>query len=422
MTKRVRSSVWVVGLLGASRLFAQSTPLTLADCQHLAESVPSAYSVARTEAQVARAGVGLARANFLPNSTFASGYTYNSPRAGDQTFIALNGVREYQAISATSLEIDTSGRLRAALSRAKADRDIADANSLVARRDLRRQVATSYFRTLLARHLVDAAEASLMEASSFRQRAQQLLAGGEVARADVVKADSQVAFLQQVLTAAELEAQLANQELAAFWTDDVNTRLSLEDSLIHPVPPDDAVRQPGAFLHRPEFNLYEAQTKGFRADYRRERANLFPQLGLVFQYGLDAQRLRLSDRGSATFLTINFPIFDFFRIRETSRQFALRAEQTAETRSTSVRTFTKDYEAALARVRLIWQQIATTDTQIKTSEENLSLARTRYEGGEGPALDVVAAQQQLQQARTNYFTVLSDYANARADLEVTSGK
>jgi len=70
----------------------------------------------------------------------------------------------------------------------------------------------------------------------------------------------------------------------------------------------------------------------------------------------------------------------------------------------------------------MWQQIATTDLQVKTSEENLKLARVRYEGGEGPALDVVVAQQQLQQARTNYFTLLAEYANARADLEVARGQ
>ena len=52
----------------------------------------------------------------------------------------------------------------------------------------------------------------------------------------------------------------------------------------------------------------------------------------------------------------------------------------------------------------------------------MKLSRTRYEGGEGPALDVVASQQQLQQARVNYFTVLADYSNARADLEVATGR
>src|SRR5262245_40488637 len=81
---------------GVSLAFAQTQPLTLADCQRLAEAAPSSLTLARAETQIAHAGVGIARAGFLPQSAFAGGYTYNSPRNGTGTFIALNGVREYQ--------------------------------------------------------------------------------------------------------------------------------------------------------------------------------------------------------------------------------------------------------------------------------------------------------------------------------------
>src|SRR4051794_12186467 len=172
------------GLVLASS-FAQNAPLTLADCQRLAESAPSALAIARTDVRIAQAGIGIAQAGFLPQAALGTGYTYNSPIAGEGSFIALNGIREYQAVATTTVEVDTSGRLRAGLARARADRDISNANLLLVRRDLRRTVATAYYRLLLTRHLVEAAEASLMEAASFRQRAQALFAGGEVARADV---------------------------------------------------------------------------------------------------------------------------------------------------------------------------------------------------------------------------------------------
>ena len=56
------------------------------------------------------------------------------------------------------------------------------------------------------------------------------------------------------------------------------------------------------------------------------------------------------------------------------------------------------------------------------SEENLRLSRVRYDGGEGPALDVVAAQTQLAQARTNLYTTLARYLESRADLELAAGR
>lgn len=77
---------------------------------------------------------------------------------------------------------------------------------------------------------------------------------------------------------------------------------------------------------------------------------------------------------------------------------------------------------SLARVELVYAQIAITEKQVKLSEDNLRLSRVRYEGGEGVALDVVAAQGQLAQARANYFTAKASYLNARVDLEVAAGR
>ena len=91
-------------------------------------------------------------------------------------------------------------------------------------------------------------------------------------------------------------------------------------------------------------------------------------------------------------------------------------------RSITTRTFSHDYQVALARATSLYQQIVLTEAQVKSSEENLKLARVRYEGGEGPALDVVVAQTQLAQARTNYFAALASYATARVDLEVAAGQ
>jgi outer membrane protein TolC len=59
---------------------------------------------------------------------------------------------------------------------------------------------------------------------------------------------------------------------------------------------------------------------------------------------------------------------------------------------------------------------------VKLSDENLRLSRVRYEGGEGPALDVVLAQAQLVQARTNFYVVRANYLIALADLEVARGQ
>jgi outer membrane protein len=409
------------------------TPLTLADCVQHAQTARSSVTIARQQVDIARAGVAIARAGFLPQAFVGGAFNYNSPLYGDAfqgsgksgfSFVALQGVHEYITQGNLALDLDTSGRLRAQLARARADQDIANANVILSERDLRRAVAAAYYRLLLAQHMAQVGRASLAEAQAFEQRVQLLTANGEAARADLVKASAEVEFLNLAVNSSELDARLANHDLAAFWTTDVEGPLTLDDALAQPPPRLPEILSPSdsPFLARPEFRLLDAQSRGFLADARRLKADLYPQLSLVAQYGIDSLRYSFADRGYATLVNIRIPVFDWFRARNGERQFQFQAQQVETTREMDKRTFSRDYRDALARVEANYAQIGITDSQVKLSEENYRLAKVRYVGGEGTALDVVTAQSQLAQARANSFTARANYLNARVDLEVAEGK
>ncbi|MCC6341850.1 MAG: TolC family protein [Bryobacterales bacterium] len=404
----------------------QQAPLSLDDCVRLAMAAQSAASLARQEGEIARLGLAQAKAAFLPQGRILSGYTYNTPSRTDpgvQTFVALNGSREYIGLATIGAELDTSGRLRAGLARARADQDLAAAGLQVTQRDLRRQVTVAYLRLLLTRRLARVANETLAEARNFEKRVRLLAAGGEAAQADVYRASAEAAFLDQARSGAELEAETANHDLAAFWTAETATPLPLVDVFDAAIPAPEATgNAPSPYLRRPEFRIFDAEKRGFLAEYRRTRADLYPQLGVVYQYGLDANQVRASNRGQAAFVNLNIPIFDWFKTRGAARQFQLRSAQSDTRRQIAERAFSSEYQSALSRVKRIYQQIAITEGQVRFSEENLRLSRIRYEGGEGLALEVVSAQTQLGQARSNYYTTVANYLSARVDLEVAEGR
>jgi len=423
-------AVWVAMVVVRVAAQSQTTPpgpLSLVDCVRLAQAAPSSVAIARQQTEIARLGITQARAEFFPPASLSNAFTYNSPLSSvigpnNFSFIALNGIREYQAFLVTGLQIDTSGRLRAGLERAHADQDAARVGLGIAGRDLKRIVTASYYRLLLARHLVQVDRDALAESQSFEKRTRLLAVHGEVAQADVVKAGAEVAFLQQALTAAELEEKLANHDLASFWTTDVDVPLSVVDVLDDkPAPPEPAAGGT-PFLGRPEFRLFDAQKRGFLADAKRARANLLPQASALFEYGIDSTRFTFADRGYASFVHLDIPLFDWFRARSAMRQFRIQSQQVLVNSRIAERTFSRDYRDALARVDRVYEQIAQTDAQVKLSADNLRLSRVRYEGGEGTALEVVAAQNQLAQARSNYYAARANYLNARADLDVAAGR
>lgn len=422
MSFRKSAPCW--GLLAlAAAACGQTTPLTLDDCVRLAQSAHSAVSIAREQAEIARYGITQARAGFLPQANIGNVYAYNSPlQNGQFSYVALNGIHEYSSLANVGMEIDTSGRLRAQMARAHADQDAANASVALSQRDLKRAVTGSYYRVLLARRLMRVAEETLAEARAFENRTRLLFEHGEAAKADVVKAEAESAMLMQTLKAADLDAQIANHELASYWTTDVDTPLTLVELLDEP-PPLPETPAPGApFLRRMEFQVFDAQRRGFQADARRARADLLPQLSFVQQYGLDSLHYSFADRGYASFVQLNIPVFDWFKARSAAKQSELQARQVDTSRHVAERAFSREYRDALSRVQLIYDQIALSESQVRLSEDNLRLSRVRYEGGEGSALDVVSAQSQVAQARTNYYTAKANYLNARADLEVAQGQ
>lgn len=421
----IAASFWAAGAACAAT--QQPGPvLGLKDCLRLAESAPSAVSVARQERDIAAREVTQARADFLPQSRLVNGFTYNSPLLNNRetfSFLPLNGIREYASLVSVNQEFDTSGRLRADMTRARVAGEIATTSVALTQRDLRRAVTTAFYRAVLTRRIARTTQDALAESRSFERRTRLMLEGGEAAQADAVKASAQVAFLEQALNAAELEAKLAGQELASFWTRDVDAPLELDDSLdATPSAPEPEPAQAAPYMRRLEFNLLDAQQRGFKADVRRARSGLLPQLSAVFQYGIDSTAIRIGDRGYAAIISLNIPLFDWNKSRAAMAQARIRARQIESTRAISERMFSKEYQGALARVKQIYEQIALTHRQAELTQEDLRLSRIRYEGGEGSALDVVAAQNQMTQARNNYYTAIANYLNAKADLEVASGR
>jgi len=403
-------------------------PLSLADCIRKALVVPSSLTIARLDRSIADRDIAIARSSLLPHASAVFGGVYSSPSRADRdtfAFIPSNAIREYIGLGRILQEIDTSGRIRAEIARARANQNVAQASAQIVERDLKRAVSLAYYRLLLARRIADAISSSLTESQAFERRVKLLAEGGEAARADVVKSSTQVAILRQTLTAARLAATLANQDLAAYWTADVDPELNLLDTFDQaaaeqPPPPDPGPTMP--YLRRFEFSLLDAQRTGFQADAKRTKALLLPQLTLNFNYGLDSSRIAWQNRGYSAAAALNIPVFDWFRTLNAARQFSTRAQQLAETKSVAERRYSQEYRAALARSSQFLQQIAEAKEQMNLAEGDFKLSRIRYEGGEGAAVEVVVAQSQLVQVRTSYYASIANYLSAKLDLEVAAGR
>lgn len=416
--------------LGGSPARAQQQALTLDDCVRLALEAPSSVQAVDREQAVARERQTAARSEMLPHFGLNAGYVYNSPlRNGPNpfSFVALNGLREYLAIADASWTLDLSGRLRAGLALARAGRDIAVADLEVARRDLRRAVAVAYYDLLLARRLVVLEESSLDEVREFERRVRARQQQGEASRADLLKASAQRSQFERRLSRTRLNARLANQILASFWTTDADRDLPVEDVLDSaPTPLAEALEQgsgkaAAALERRPELERLAAFGRSLDAQRHIARAGLKPQADVVFQYGLDANHVRGDQRGYAVYVNLTIPVFDWFRTRSEVRAARFQREQVDFERASAERAFTREYLGARSRVKSSQERISMAESEFGDARENLRLVRLLYENGEGSALDVVLSQEQVTTVGGSFYAALAEYHRARADYQAAAG-
>lgn len=407
--------------------FAQSRAgvLTLQQCIELARNAPSSVKRAHQELEAARFGESSARASFLPQLSLSNGFTYNSPllyNSGAFSFVALNGVHEYSSVANGSLEVDTSGRLRALYDRARANREIAEVNVTLNGRDLERAVSIAYYGVLLTRKLAMAADEDARAAGEFETKVNQLVGGGEASRADLTKASLEHALLERNAESMEIERAKAEHELASYWTTDVTATLVLTDDLDQQLAAPPVAAASDAYLKRPEFQILAAQIAGYKADARQARAGMLPQLHLDFQYGIDSNHATSRDRGYAGFVHLDIPVFDFFHAYDEKRQFQSLAQSAQTDASIGRRVYSREYQDALSDVKGTYAQMDVTRRQLELAKKNLDLSRLRFDGGEGTALDVVTAQSALVQAEIDFYTTRANYLNAQSALKVASGQ
>jgi outer membrane protein TolC len=261
-------------------------PLTLDEALRLANAQASTFQQAGLNEQIAAEDVKQAQAAFLPKVSAPLSYIYTSPALGLKpgeprapSFIANNGISEYQALVNVSGDFDIAGKLRATLARNRALLAAAHAGTEVARRALAQAVLEAYYGLALAIAQRTAAEGNLAAAEEFEHITSLLLSGGEIAPVDLTRAQ-----LQTIVRRDELERARANEEVAAgslrvLVGYDFTRPISTTDlALILPNDTEFQQSNPTDISRRPEFAQLEAQLRAAKQDIRIARSDRLPAL------------------------------------------------------------------------------------------------------------------------------------------------
>ncbi|MGH9535036.1 MAG: TolC family protein [Terriglobales bacterium] len=407
--------------------------ISLAQALRLAAANSPKFQLAVEQAGAARDNQTIARAALLPSVAFDNGYLYTQGGTGVPVprFIANNWVHEYTSQGSVH-ETLLGGGLWAGLGRARAQAALARDQLAVARRGLRLAVTTDYYALLAAQTRSQAARAGVAAARRFYGLSRELEAGGEVAMADVVKAELQLETAEQARRQARLVSEQARLQLAVLLFPDFQDRFRLVNDLAAAPPLPDPARVAALARHRnPQLGAALAALHAARQQVAMARDAYLPSLSLDYWYGIDAEHFAVrapNDAnsnapalGSAAQVTLTIPVWDW-GARAARLDQAQRAQKQARlSLSYAQRALLAGLQGDYAAARTAQQDLQSLRRAARLAAQSLRLTHLRYRAAVATALEVVDAQQALIAARDNLADGEARYHVALARLQTLTG-
>jgi outer membrane protein TolC len=408
--------------------------LTLENALALARKNDPVYHGAATATGIAGEDVALSRATLLPNVSYTTSYLYTQ---GNNSifrvrYIANNAIHEYvsqgdihQVLDAASF---ASYRKTAALAA------VAKAQAEIAARGLVVTVVQDYFNVAAAEERLATAKRAAEEGDRFLQLTKDLEHGGEVAHADVIKAELQSQDRQRLLKEAQLALLNARLDLSVMLFPDFNDNFELGDNLHADVPlPTRAEFESEAAHNNPEIRAALATLQASNQEVNAARFGYFPTITLDYFYGIDAESYatysvlppeqggRVPNLGSSALASLTIPLWNWGATQARVRQAELRRDQSKVELSFAQRKLLAEMRSLYSEAETASDELAGLQRSSELAAESLRLTTLRYKDGEATVLEVVDAQITFAAASDAYQNGALRYRVALANLQTLTG-
>lgn len=402
--------------------------LTLEDALARARKNSAKFQAAVTGAGLARQDKFQSATALLPSVNYNNQalYTQGGNPGQPVRFIANNAIHEYISQGNVHEAIDLAAV--SAYRRASAAAAVARAQQEIASRGMVVTVVQDYFSVAAAQLKLEAAQRASKEGEQFFALTQELEKGGEVAHADVIKAELQMRARQREMQEAQLGLLNARLDLAVLVFPDFNDNYELADDLHAPVPLLSEVEfEQQAARDNPDVRAALEAVHAAGADVTGARAGYLPSLSLDYWYGIDATQFAVngpngaSNLGSSAAATLNIPIWNWGATQSRIKQAELKNEQAKRELSLAQRTLLAEIKSLYAEAETALNELGGLSRSAELAADSLRLTTLRYKNGESTVLEVVDAQTTAAQANAAYQDGAVRYRVALANLQTLTG-
>jgi outer membrane protein len=411
--------------------------ITLQDAIDRAQTLDSPYLASVSDAQVALEDRRQAKSAMFPqfSGTVQDLVTQGNGLTPSGRFITNDGVHVYRAWGVVRQDLSPNTYLQTGYQRAQVAEAIARTRVDVARLGLATTVNRNYYALVVAQRKYATAQQAVQQAQRFFDFSQQQERLGQVARADVVKADLQYQLQLQNYNDLKLVMETARLNLAVMLFPTLNENFTVVDDMdsalaLPPFPEVQALAE----KQNPDLRVATLAISEAGLDIKNARNAFLPSISIDTDYGIEANAFALHSTAAADpekgilpnlgfFITgtLNVPIWDWGGLNSKLKQARFRRNQAQVQLSQTQRQLVGNLYTAYNEALAAQSAVTTMRHAAELATESLRLTALRYQAGESTALEVVDAQNAFVTVRNAYDDAQARYRLAIAVLRALGG-
>ena len=458
----MRKLIFFILFIPVSYLTGDSLDLTLDDAIEIALEANETVLSAKEKVTEKRAGIGIARSNFLPTvdlqGTYTRlgkiqsfemeipqyamlplqvydaqtgdtiGYTDSVPMVvGADTMALEMGKRDNYILRTTVKQtLFTGGKVLNGYKIAKLSYEIEEQNYKKTTNDIRFKVTEIFYKTLAVQEAVNLIKESYSQMERHVGQVETLYKNGYVSKLDLLRVKVGLSNLRTQMIRTENGCELAKDGLKMLLSLDLEDEIILEEQLryeTYEIMLEEATET--ALEQRPEIRGLNKTVEITNRALSIEKAGFAPNVFAALNYDYK-KPVGFSDNnwGTDWNVTVGFamPIFTgFSRVRKIGERQA-QAKQVKYGLEQLEEGIRLEVKSAYLNLKQEEEILKYQDENIKQAEEALAIAEERYKSGLVTNLEVMDTQLALTKAKTNQLQALSNYLIAKASLEKAIGR
>jgi outer membrane protein TolC len=424
MTTGKASTLALITFAAAAPLGGQNRSVTLEEAVDMALRSQPAMVQARGQVETADATKLQSYGSWLPTLSANSSASTNSQSRWDertQTTITGSSASYSGGLSASLTLFDGFSRIAEGHA-AGADLEAADASLVNQSFQTVLQTKQAFFNALAAEELVRVSDTRIERATGQLNIAKEKLAAGTATRSDTLRSFVEVANARLQRLNAVTQLATAEANLARLIGVDGSVSAVRDEQLFALIDVDTAALRGEALQRSPTIRQAEASVKAADAQFKTIYSQYLPRASASYSRSWSGQEWLTVNPSWSLRLSLSWTIFNGFTRELTRTQRAISLENSRAQAEDAVRQVNADLTQHLASLSAARTRLEIAEANQAASEEDLRVQQERYRLGAATIVEVLASQENLDQAEVDRVQSYLDYLVAKAQIEALIGR